>query len=124
MVYGDIFLRLCISENDFVLTSHFITGFPGYNVAGGKLFVFKIVRTLLHWASRSLKPFGLLEYLYMTSSPLPSFWKFLESSLCPWDSGQVPRHLTVRGTSSFLHLFLASCHHLISSIVYTSSDSH
>lgn len=93
MVYGDIFLRLCISENDFVLTSHFITGFPGY-VAGGKLFIFTIVKTLLHWASRSLKPFGLLEYLYMTSFPPPNLlevFRIFSLSLGFWPSTKTSR---------------------------------
>ena len=33
---GDTFLKLGVSENDFVLSSHFTNGFAGYNIIGGK----------------------------------------------------------------------------------------
>lgn len=115
---GDKFLKLGVSENDFVLSSHFTSGFAGYNIIGGKWFSFRIVRTLLH----GQKPFGSLESSYMTSSspppsaPLP--WKFLGSS------HQAARPPAVRRTHSFLHLFLGVLHHLIPSTGYTNSVAH
>lgn len=118
---GDTFLRLGISESDFVLTSHFVRGFAGYDIVGGTLFVCTIVRTLLHSqaSSRSLKPFGILASLYITSfSPAPvssQVLKFLRSSFYPWDSHPAPR--------TFWHLFLAAFHHLMPSIVYTGANS-
>lgn len=94
---GDGFCKLCLSKNKFVLPSQvffffFFTGFVECNVTGGKLFSFRIVRTLFHGqVSTSLKLFGSLESLcmisFLSSPPPPEVCGIF---FYPWESYQAP----------------------------------
>lgn len=70
----------------------FFTGFVECNVTGGKLFSFRIVRTLFHGqVSTSLKLFGSLESLcmisFLSSPPPPEVCGIF---FYPWESYQAP----------------------------------